>query len=87
MSILQMYRKGLLKDGCLVKCTKTTEVLNPLGIKIRAFLHGRPYRVIWVASHYMVIKGEGNFWATLNLPVPGQKQSGPSWANFKPVNG
>jgi len=80
LSFLQMFRKGMIKPGCLIKCVKNVEDFD--GIEAyRIFIKGRPYRVVIVGTAAMVLKSEGGDLTLILAPTPGKK-SRTSWTAF-----
>jgi hypothetical protein len=80
MTVLQMFRKGLLKPGGLVRCVRT--VTNSAGLEIMK--QGRPYRILRQTSpEHLVLRIEGGLPYPIYPPVPG-KRSQTSWSALEP---
>lgn len=74
MSLLQMFRKGLVKDGFCVKCIKTVwEDVGQFGrdVQLLLFLEGRIYKVTQVIlNRSLRIRGESKLHVFL-VPTKG----------------
>jgi len=70
-----MFRKGMLKSGCLIKCTKDVEIDK----YHKVFVKGRPYRVI-ITNKILVLKGENGAQRAL---ISDKKGTIP-WTAFSP---
>jgi hypothetical protein len=77
-----MFRNGLIKSGCLVKCTKDVGYDKAH----RIFVKGRPYRVIVTAKVVMALKSEGGYPVFVQVPIPFKRSPiSHSWTNFIPI--
>jgi hypothetical protein len=75
-TMLRMFRKGLIRPGCLIKCIKTASC--------GMFLKGRPYRVLWIENKGMWLKCEGGnllFLPTMS-DLRSKKAINPLWTSF-----
>jgi len=82
MTALQMFRKGMIRPGCLIKCVKNVGVDKTH----RIFVKGRPYRVILIFLGGMTLKAEGGHFTIIWMPKLFKKNLvSPSWTNFRSV--
>ena len=83
MTIFQMFRKGKIRPGCLVKCVKDVGVDKAH----RVFVKGRPYRVMITNERVMILKSEGGFPVMIKAPTRFKRDlTTAPWTSFKPVN-
>ena len=84
MTVLQMFHKGTIKPGCLIKCVKNVGVDKAH----RIFVKGRPYRVLVTARMVMALKSEGGYPVLIQAPTPGKRNlAPPSWTSFGLITG
>jgi hypothetical protein len=81
LSFLQMFRKGLIKPGRLVKCVEDVTFFGE-GRQV-IFRKGRPYRVLY-ADHpkELILKAEDGVGIIVSTPTPGRRST-VSWTSFE----